>query len=690
MPFFSPRMVSGVVRDDPGLAAEGAYLSTDKTRLRRILNDILAEIIGGWEKATADTLLGKGRAMHVWEDLEGQKTVAIGTHRKLYVYTAGFLWDITPVRDDSDTSGTLSDPFDTTDTDETVTVNHTAHGLEDGGYAYLKAAAAVGGITFGAAGTYSSNPLQTVQGSTFVIVSHTAHGLSDGEFFTMASATATGGVGTGALNTTHRVYVLSPDAFQIEVSTAATSSATGGGTPTYEYYHGFPISYVDADTYTVEARSAATSTVSGGGGTTKWKYEINPGLENTTRTAGYSTGTYSSGYYSLPSTQSDLRARVWHFSNFGQNLLANYRESPLYRWQNNLSQSATALGNDAPQQSLSHMVVPERFIVALGTEEATGSTFDAMRYAWASQEAGFSNGDWTPAATNTAGDNRLAEGTRIVRGMPLPFVSLIWTDTALYQLTYLQDTDFVFGAQLAGTGCGLIGPNAAVAIDDVGSVVWLSSSKRFFMWAGGSPTVIDCPVRDYLFDDLAPVQEDLIFAGHNSRWNEVWWFYPTAAANETAAYIAFNYRQNLWFIGTFDITAWGDVADSGFPIAAHADGTVQLHERDTGTDNGDAISWHFETAPVDIQDGGNIYMVDRFMPDTRDMVGGGTLIMKSRFWANGAETSVTAGTFNTATESLAFRAKGRQIAWRVEGNSAPAKGRFGRPTFNVKQTGERR
>lgn len=690
MTFFSPRMASGVVRDDPGLAAEGAYLSTDKVRLRLILKDILPEIIGGWEKATQDTVSGKARALHVWEDLDGQKVVAIGTHKKLYIYTGGLLWDITPVRDDSVTSGTLSDPFDTVDTDATVTVNHTAHGVISGDTVYLKADA-VGGVTFGAAGTYSSNPIQTVENSDFIIVTHTSHGLTSGEYVTLASASATGGIAAASINKTHRVYVLSDDAFQIQVATSATSTATGGGTPTYVYFHGFEATYVDANSYTVEARSAATSTVTGGGGTTSWWYELNIGLENTTRTAGYSTGTYSSGLYSLPSTGSDLRARVWHFSNFGQNLLANYRESPLYRWQNNLSQSAAAVAaTDAPAKNLSHMVTPERFIVTLGTEDAATSTFDTMRYAFATQEGGFTTNDWTPAATNTAGDKRLAEGTRIVRGLAMPQISLIWTDTALYGLQYLQDTTLVFGDSLLGTGCGLIGPNAMTRVADVGAVIWLSSSQRFFIWNGGAPQMIPCPVRDYLFDNLAAVQEDLIFAGHNSRWNEVWWFYPSAETNENAAYVVYNYRDNLWYIGTFTITAWGDLADSGFPIAVDADGTVQFYERPTGTDNGDAISWHFETAPVDIEDGDRVYMIDRFMPDNRDLVGGCTLIMKSRFWANGTETTTTVGTFNSATQSLAFRAKGRQISYRIEGNSAPAKGRFGRPTFNVKPGGERR
>jgi hypothetical protein len=687
MTFFKPQIAPGVVKDESELTAEGVWTDADKVRFRTVAKQGLPQIIGGWEKAGNDTVSGKARAIHVWEDLDNNRLVAIGTHKKLYVWTSSYLWDVTPVR----ASATLTDKIDTTDTDATVTIDHTSHGVDDGARVYLHNGTAVGGLTLGGSGSLSASPFTTISGSKFVIVSQTAHGISTGEFVTFASATTTNGIDAAKFNTTHRVYVLNANNYMIHVDTAATASGTGGGTPTFTWLQGFDATYVDADTFTVEASSAATSTASSGGGTITYKYEINPGRERAALTAGYSTGTYSSGYYSLASSETDLRARVWHFSNYGEELIANYGKSVLYRWQNVLSQQAAAIAaTDAPAQSLSHMVTPERFLVALGTEDAATSTFDAMRVAWASQEAGYTTNDWTAASTNTAGDFRLAEGGRIVRGLPMPGASLVWTDTALYGLQYLQDTTYIFRPQLLGTGCGLIGPNAVARTGDNGAVFWLSSSRRFMVWQGGAPTVVPCSVREYLFDNLAPVQEDLIFAGTNDRFNEVWWFYPTRADNECAAYVAYNYREGHWTIGTFNITCWADRGVLQYPVAVwHDDSYLRLHEKGTSADGG-AFSGHVESGYIDAGDGDRLMRVQKFIPDMKDLVGGVDVTLTAKIWPQGDETSTSFGTLGTATTQLDARITGRQIKLKLASNSAPTSWRCGSIGFDVIETAAKR
>jgi len=683
---FAPRLRPGVVKDNSELSSEGAYTDADKVRFRVVNGEGLPQIIGGQEKATLDTVAGKARATHAWEDNAGQKLVGIGTHKKIYVYHDARIWDVTPSR----ASGEFTSRMATVGGSTTVTVTHTAHGVTVGDAAYLQCAATVGGLSIGASGTLGSGLLETIQNSKFMIINHTAHGLTRGEYATLGSSAAVGGVGTGDIDKTHRVYVLNNDSYLIHVDTVATSSATGGGTPTYTYYHEHPVeSVTDADTYAFTARSAADATASAAGGVSKYFYEENIGREFGVTQAGYGTGTYSSGYYSRSSTESDLRARVWHISNYGQNMVANYRESPLYRWANNLSQNAAALSaTDAPAQSLSHFMTPERFLVALGTEDAATSTRDPMLAAWALQEGGFTNGDWTPAATNTAGDFKLAEGSRIVRGMAMPFVNAIWTDTAMYQMRYLQDTTFVFGFDLVGTGCGLIGSNAAVRVGDTGAVYWLSTSRKFFVWQGGAPQEIQCPVREWFFDRLANVQEELIFGGVNGRWNEIWWFYP-GASNECDSYLIYNYKENHWSIGTYDISAWVDRGVLQYPIGIHTDGTVYLQERGD-TDGGNAITWHVESGYIDLGDGDNLMMVRRVTPDFADLVGGATVTMTGKMWPQGTESEKSFGTLGSTTKYLAARIKARQVKVRYSGSSAPASGRLGRMTFDVQPSGEKR
>jgi hypothetical protein len=694
MPAFFPRLVSGVIKDDTELLSEGYYTDADRVRFRAVQQAkgpslAMPQIIGGWEKATQDTFVGACRAMLGWEDLEGRKVVGVGTSRKTYAYTAGRLYDITPIRDDSATSGVKSSNITSTAGTVTLNVLHTAHGVSDGDMVYVQAGTAVGGLDLGAAGTLATARLTASELSAFVIVKHTAHGRTSGDFVEFAGASAVGGIGAADINTGHRVYTLNANNYLFEAGTPAGSTETGGGAPTYRYYDRFVATYVDDDNFSIPGPSAAASSETAGA-TVHWKFELAIGRVNAALSAGYSTGTYSAGYYSLPSTLSDLKARVWHLALFGQNLIGCYAESPLYRWENNYSQSMAAVAaTDAPQKNLSVMVTPERFLVALGTEDAASSTYDPMQVAWATQEGGFSSNEWTPAATNTAGDIRLAEGTRIIRGLTMPFVSVIWTDTALYQMRYLADTTYIFGFELLGTECGLIGANAAVRTGDTGRVFWLSSTRRFFMWQGGAPVVLACPVREWLFAQFAPVQEDLIYAGHNPRWNEVWWFIPTREDNECAIYVAYNYVEGWWTVGTFEISAWHHNGDGNYPIATHTDGTIQLHEKGQ-SDNGDAFSWLFETAYQDIEDGENLMYVDRFVPDHKDLVGGATYSIKTKIWPQGDETTTSIGSVSGSTLYKTFRAIGRQVKIRAEGDSAPAGGRVGRWSFNVKPTGAKR
>jgi hypothetical protein len=91
----------------------------------------LPEKIGGWSQLTNsnNTLPGAARSQHTFTSLAGEKYAAIGTSQGLFIYYNGQFYDITPL-DTAITGAT----FDATTGSATVTVNKTAHGLEDGRY----------------------------------------------------------------------------------------------------------------------------------------------------------------------------------------------------------------------------------------------------------------------------------------------------------------------------------------------------------------------------------------------------------------------------------------------------------------------------------------------------------------------------------------------------------------------------
>ena len=78
---------------------------------------------------------------------------------------------------------------------------------------------------------------------------------------------------------------------------------------------------------------------------------------------------------------------------------------------------------------------------------------------------------YAPSATNTAGTQRLQDGTKIIGALKAKESILIWTDNALYTMKFVG-APFTFGFEQVGTNCGLIGKNAAVEIDGV--AYWMS------------------------------------------------------------------------------------------------------------------------------------------------------------------------------------------------------------------------
>jgi len=146
MPLSALTFRPGITRDDTATALEGAWVDGNWVRFVRGL----PQAVGGYEKATTDTVRGLARGLHAWRANDGSTQVAVGTHTHLYAHQGGGLYDITPDR----AAGTLANPFATTAGSATVTVAHTGHGVSTGDRVAFDGAAAVGGIT--PAGEYTA------------------------------------------------------------------------------------------------------------------------------------------------------------------------------------------------------------------------------------------------------------------------------------------------------------------------------------------------------------------------------------------------------------------------------------------------------------------------------------------------------------------------------------------------------
>ncbi len=180
----------GVLTSQSEYASPGRYIDMDQVRF----NEGLPEKMGGNLATDWLAVTGTPRSALSWLDNSSNRRIATGSAEKLEVLNddGDTLTDITPVRD----SGTLAaDPITTVSGSAVVSMEHTAHAVEQGDYVTFGGADAAGGITI------------------------------DGEYVVLD--------------------VTDANNFTITHSSAATSSVTGGGSSvTYSY----AISNGDVDT----------------------------------------------------------------------------------------------------------------------------------------------------------------------------------------------------------------------------------------------------------------------------------------------------------------------------------------------------------------------------------------------------------------------------------------------------------
>ena len=127
---------------------------------------------GGWTYLPNPnkTIVGVVRDTHSWVRLDGTRFLAIGTDRKLYVYTEGSVYDITPIRE----TQALTNPFTTNGT-TTVTVTDSGHNADVGDFVTFDSFSSIDGLdmilefeilTVPTANTYTITHTSTASGST--------------------------------------------------------------------------------------------------------------------------------------------------------------------------------------------------------------------------------------------------------------------------------------------------------------------------------------------------------------------------------------------------------------------------------------------------------------------------------------------------------------------------------------------
>tara|TARA_X000001036_G_scaffold429748_1_gene461379 strand:+ start:597 stop:2486 length:1890 start_codon:yes stop_codon:yes gene_type:complete len=554
---------------------------------------------------------------------------------------------------------------------------HLKYYVEEGGgfndITPLRSTTAAGDVTFAA-----------TNGSTTITVSDTNHGAVLNDFVEFSGAATLGGNITAAiLNAEHQVTaVISSSQYQIVVSATANGSDTGNG-----------------------------------GSSVVGKYQINVGLNSQVGGTGWGSSTWGRGGWGSGSALTTVaEIRLWSHDNFGEDIIINPRDSNVYYWDKGTGLSARAVelstlsgAKSAPQIAKQILVSDQdRHVLAFGCDglganssAAQGNGVqDPLLVRFSSQENAV---DWFPTSTNTAGDLILGSGSEFVQAVETKREILVWTDTSLHSMRFIGPP-FTFGIQQLASNITIMGPNAAVATEDV--VYWMGIDN-FYTYSGQTKQ-LNCTVKDHVFNDFNFSQADKVYGGINSEFSEVIWLYPSetnslasGGSGENDKYVIYNYKDEIWYYGNLSRSAWLDRGIRTFPIAAES-GYLYNHEFEYD-DDGSAMDSFIESAPMDIGDGDKFALVTTVVPDLT-FVGStalsspqATFTLKARTEPGAAYGSTSSGSavrtasspVETFTELLNLRVRGRSFAIKVDSSALGTKWKLGSPRADIRPDGRR-
>ena len=484
-------------------------------------------------------------------------------------------------------------------------------------------------------------------GSSSITVTDTAHGAVMNDFVTFSGAVSLGGNITAT--------VLNQE-YQVDSVTDANN---------------YVITAKDTSGATVTANASDTGN---GGSSVVGTYQINVGLDVYISSTGFGSGAWNTGTWGGNTALTNTnQLRLWTHDHFGEDLVINARGGGIYYWDktNGVTTRAVELsslsGSNLAPTVGSQVLVSEtdRHIIVLGSDPIVGSsrsgTGDPMLIAFGDQESAT---EFEPLLTNTAGDLRLSEGSKIIGGVKARQEILIWTDTALYSMQFVGPP-FTFGVNLINNVSGLISPKGAVVAPN--GVFWMGYDN-FYVYTGNVQK-LPCTVLSYVFDDLNASQSFKFFGFTNTEFDEVGWFYCSADSTEIDRYVVYDYADQVWTYGQISRTAWLDQGTVNYPRAT-ANNYLYQHEFGYNEDGSPMTNVYIESSDFDIGDGDQYAFIRRIIPDVRFLnnSSGGqvNIVLKTRNFPGESLSTSSTNAISSSTTQSHVRARGRQAVIRLE------------------------
>ena len=712
------RLKPGLDKQSSDTGAEGKWVNANYSRFRYTF----PEKVGGWQQLVADKLIGAGRDQHTWVDLAGNRYAAVGTDKCLYIYYEGAVYDITPL-DLTRTQTSATFTFDGTTT-FTITTSG-AHGADVGDIILLDAVTLPTGTGLTDADfedtlfEVKSVPSATTMTCVFTSAGSAARGGSTTVQFYYVIGPISQGYGYGFGTNTFGGYTTPLTSTTLNGALLNDTYGTGGsGTDiVLTSAAGFTSSgtiLVESEliTYTGITSNTLNGIVRGTNGTSKAAHSDGTQTYDATTFVGWGSASTSSNIVIEPGQ--------WRLINYGENLMALIHNKKIFQWVPsipNLEVRAVAVtGTQVPTASRDMVLsTPDRHLICVGTENTLQSptTQDDMFVRWSNQE---STTVWTPTATNTAGSQRLTDGSKLMGGIVGKTAVYIWSDTAMYTMKFIGPP-FTFGFNQVGTNCGMSSQHSAVEVD--GIAYWMGPTG-FFQFNGGRVQTMPCLVEDYVFEDINTTSNQQIHVAVNGLFGEITWFYPSAASDYVDRSVTYNYMEStpgnpIWYTSSLARSTWTVEGVYSKPYATeYKDGLTPTNptvlgistgasyywEQEKGTDEvftdgtSNAIAGYVESGDYDIggpegeQGEGEFMMrISRIIPDLKQ-TGDSRITLSTKAFPSSTAVA-TNHTATTSTTQLFTRSRARQIAIKVGNTGKGETWRMGTFRLDIHPGGRR-
>jgi len=748
------KFAPGIDKQDTSVGAVGRWVESDNVRFRYGL----PEKVGGWQSLLNESIVGVTRKLHSFVDLEGNRYTAIGTDKFLLIYFEGQLFDITPFRSNNagvQTTFTSSTLATNSTSNKQCTITTTSdHNLIEGDMVVLDAVTLPSGTGLNA--TQFEDQLFQVLSvptpTTFTINSsnQATAVISTGGSLTVQpyervgpSAQSYGyGFGIGQWSGT----VAGALTNTLNGALLADTAGTGGSGTVINITSntGFPTAGTIAVgneliTYTGKGTNTLTRITRGALGTA---------TAGTSNGQAHSTGAtitnatdFTGWGEAVEASTVTLEPGLWSLNNFGQVLVATIFNGKTFTLNSAAATFSTTLGATTrastlttdfqtaigtgvgnPTATRTTLISPTtRHLIHFGTETTIGdpSTQDDMFIRFSNQEE---INEYDILAVNSAGSQRLQDGTKIMGALTAKENILVWTDNSLYTMKFVG-APFTFGFEQVGTNCGLIGQNAAIEIDGV--AYWMSNNGFFAF--DGTVNSLPCSVEDYVYDDCATTKGQQISAGINNLFTEVTWWYPTEGADFNNRYVVYNYGQTNqptpmgnWYTGVNENsvrTAWIDsliypkpyatafnssntgtfpnvIGESGLGQSVffeHEVGTDQINPNGTTTILTSFIESYDFALQTDQGIGEYFLAMRRFLPNFKVLTGNAEIsISVADYPADpNTTTALSPFTIDSTTTKVDTRARGRYASLKIENTNAGESWRFGTFQADLQPDGRR-